>query len=127
MKNMVENMELTTKDFGVKESQERMVGSMRCDFCDGILSNKFFQATNFESLKEGLDLHQIDMECNFIMFEKFKDFQSIVDACHPSTRITDEHNNLFSEGKECNYWIRLIPEHGDYNMYIKMYVKPDAE
>lgn len=57
------------------------------------------------------------------MFDKFKTFEKIFDACHPETKITDENNNLFGQTETCNYWIRLIPEQDNYNMYVKVYIK----
>jgi hypothetical protein len=35
----------------------------------------------------------------------------------------DNEYNLYYEGSECNYWIRVIIRQRDYNLYIHAYVK----
>jgi hypothetical protein len=38
----------------------------------------------------------------------------------------DLEYNVYHRGDLCDCWIRLIPKRGDYNIYIKMYKRPDA-
>lgn len=126
----ITEMELVKNAF-FKTEEDGVIGLglMRCDFEDGGLANKFFPSEVMEELvkKHDLDLNQINSEVNYFMFEKFSTFEKIVVACHPTTRITDDMHNLFAEGETCNYWIRLIPERGSYNMYIKIYVREKSD
>ena len=38
-------------------------------------------------------------------------------------RISKDEGNLFCHGQYANYWLRVIARQGDYNVYVKAFVK----
>lgn len=98
--------------------ENKKIGTMRFDFFDGNLANKWIVGTaasniSIEKLKE------IQKVLNYIQFEEFNSLRKIVRFCG-GTSYNDEryvevkYNSIL-------YIIKLIPVYGSYNGYIHVF------
>lgn len=109
-------MELT-KEMTFEFIAEKKIGHMRCDFNDGKLANTWFGTALAK--EEAVDLKDIQETVNTIMFEEIPTFDKLVEMCGGMGY--DKEKNLFLVQGDYNYWIRLLPAKGDYNLYINVY------
>lgn len=111
-------MELT-KEMTFEFNGEKKIGHMRCDFNDERLANSWFGETLAK--EDGVNLKVIQETMNTIMFEEIPTFDKLVDMCGGMGY--DKEQNRFLVQGDYNYWIRLLPAKGDYNLYIHVYMQ----
>lgn len=98
-------------------SKEQLIGTMRFDFADGGLCNKWFP---YQDLSEE-DIKTIQKKVNEIMFDTYNTFDKIVEKCEGEGY--DKETMLGEDEKEFFYAIKLIPVRLTYNGYIYVYRK----
>lgn len=112
-----------TKEMGFKFQKELKIGHIRADFNDGDKNpfNRWFANEDIQVLtdKHDIDLKEVQEAVNYVMFEHFSTWDKLVEACGGTGY--DKETNYFGTHGKCNYWIRLLPCKGDYNMYINVY------
>lgn len=117
------------EEFSFKVKEENRVGTMRVYFDGDVqLCNSWFPSSNMRELANTYGkrlLVELQDVLNDIMFNKLNTFDKVIDTCGGYGY--DYEANRFTQFGQCNYWIRLIPAKGDYNYYIKDYIKEDAE
>lgn len=101
----------------MEHNKEKHVGTMRFDYNDGGLCNRWFP---YKDLSQE-DINEIQPKVNKIMFDKYKTFDDIIKICngtsYDDTKFIEESTDNFM------YNIKLIPVKGDYNGYIFVYNK----
>ena len=111
-------------------TQDKLVIYARCDhdgykwwntWWDGAAKNK---VTN---------LSDIGKECSEVMFDLMENvFPKGVQDIYgyllsgKTECLGDKEGNIYYLGTHANYWIRLIARKGDYNMYVKAFIKDEA-
>lgn len=98
-------------------TKERHLGTMRFDFADGGMCNKWFP---YQTLSRE-DIELIQPKVNEIMFSTYNTFDKIVEECGGIG-----YNNekvLYQNTEKYLYAIKLIPAMGAYNGYIYVYRK----
>lgn len=98
-------------------TKERHLGTMRFDFADGGMCNKWFP---YQTLSRE-DIELIQPKVNEIMFGTYNTFDKIVEECGGTG-----YNNekvLYQNTEKYLYAIKLIPAMGAYNGYIYIYRK----
>ena len=98
-------------------TKERHLGTMRFDFADGGMCNKWFP---YQTLSRE-DIELIQPKVNEIMFGTYNTFDKIVEECGGTG-----YNNekvLYQNTEKYLYAIKLIPARGAYNGYIYIYRK----
>lgn len=123
----VELKKLCTKDEFTFEAKEKLrIGTMRVDFASGPPASKWTPSEFMKTFidKFGIDaVNEVQAVVNDIQFRLLSTFDKVVDTCG-GFGYRHETNRFIEYGK-FNYWIRLIPVRGDYNYYIKIYLKEE--
>lgn len=104
------------------------LGCMKCDFVEGKISNQWYPTERFDDrLKDKQS--SISGVVNEIM-KKYDTFEKVVDECdnhygYEVNILNGLSNNVdfFYSKDDINYWVRLIPQKGDRNIYIQVYDK----
>lgn len=113
---------------GIEADDKLKVGTMRVDFKDGSLANKWMSEELFESVLNVLGkkaINEIQSIVNYITFEKFDTFDKVVGAC--TNEGYEFSCNRFYKSENFKYWVRLIPVRDEYNYYIKVYLDDKYE
>lgn len=101
----------------MEHNKEKHVGTMRFDFNDGGICNRWFPYQDLSSE----NIAEIQPKVNEVMFDRFNSFQTVIERCkgtsYDNTTFIEEETNSFI------YNIKLIPVKGDYNGYIFVYRK----
>lgn len=101
----------------MEHNKEKHVGTMRFDYNDGSLCNRWFPYKDITQK----EIDEIQPKVNEIMFDKFKEFKDVINVCngtsYDDTKFIEERTDNFV------YNIKLIPVKGDYNGYIFVYRK----
>ncbi|MCR3758498.1 hypothetical protein KYB31_05745 [Clostridium felsineum] len=105
------------------------IGHMRCSFEDTRMCNQWIPLYRSNNKTES-ELKEIQKVVNEIM-DKYNTFEKIVAECDSYhaieiNYITEGLNynvDLFLMQNNFNYWTRLIPSIGEYNLYISVYDK----
>ena len=102
-------------------TNEEKLGVMRIDWFDGRISNQWFPTDRFQMLCEENEISILTLqeEINDIMFELLKDLSSVIDLC--MGRSYQHECTYYVQGKEVNYYVRLIPVEDAYSS-IMVYV-----
>jgi S-adenosylmethionine hydrolase len=114
------------EEFTFEVKEELRIGTMRVDFADGGLSNKW---TGTKLMGDFIDkfgnvaLNEAQETANDIQFKLLDTFDKVVEECGGNGYKFE--SNRFSYSDRFNYWIRLLPVKGDYNYYIKVYLKEE--
>ena len=105
----------------VTVTQDEKLGVMRIDWFDGRIRSKWFPTDRFQMLCEEneISIPTLQEEINEIIFELLKDLSSVIDLCMGDSY---QHEcTYYVQGKEVNYYVRLIPVEDDYSS-IMVYV-----
>lgn len=105
---------MTREEIMVKE---RHLGTMRFDFADGSMCNKWFP---YQDLTKE-DIASIQPQVNIIMFDTYNTFEKIIEKCGGTGY--NYEKTLYEETDNFLYAIKLIPVTGAYNGYIYVYRK----
>lgn len=97
--------------------KENHLGTMRFDFADGGLCNRWFP---YQDLSEE-DVLIIQPKVNEIMFGTYNTFDKIVEKCGGIGY--DYEKTIYDEEELYLYVIKLMPVKGIYNGYIYVYRK----
>lgn len=111
---------LASEDFTFEVKEELRIGTMRVDFADGSLSNKWTPTELFETIS-GIEINEVQKIVNDIQFKSLNTFDKVGEECGGYGYKFE--CNRFCSSDKFNYWIKLIPVKGDYNYYIKVYLK----
>lgn len=105
---------MTREEIMVKE---RHIGTMRFDFADGDMCNKWFP---YQYLTKE-DIAYIQHKVNDIMFNIYDTFDKIIAECGGTGY--NYEKIVYQEEHDFLYAIKLIPVMGTYNGYIYIYRK----
>lgn len=105
---------MTREDIMIKEKH---LGTMRFDFADGGMCNKWFP---YQDLSRE-DIESIQPVVNDIMFNTYNTFDKIIEECGGTGY--NYEKTIYKEEKDFLYAIKLIPAMGAYNGYIYVYRK----
>lgn len=97
--------------------KEKHVGTMRFDFADGGMCNKWFP---YQDLSQE-DIISIQPKVNDIMFNTYNTFDKIIEECGGTGY--DKEKTIYQDEENFFYAIKLIPAMGTYNGYIYVYRK----
>ncbi|URZ05957.1 hypothetical protein [Clostridium felsineum] len=105
------------------------IGHMRCSFENKKMSNQWIPLYRSNN-KTNSELKEIQKVINEIM-DKYNTFQKIVHECDAYYKKEIDYmfdginynTDLFLSKGTFNYWVRLIPQKGEYNIYISVYDK----
>lgn len=116
---------LTDNELNFRVKEELRLGTMRAYFDNGMqLCSSWFPTVMLNSYINHEDrrgIQEIQATINKIMFDRFKSFDKVYYLCDGYGY--EHETNRFINGTKFNYWIRFIPVRGDYNYYIKVYLK----
>lgn len=125
MKAVIEKL-CTADEFSFEVKEELRIGTMRVDFNDGCLANKWVTSGLIKiflgkfHMKAMIEVQKV---VNDIEYRLLDTFDKVVKVC--GAEGYDYETDRFISYGNCNYWIRLIPVMGEYNYYIKIYVKEE--
>jgi len=108
------------EEFTFEVKEELRIGTMRVDFADGSLSNKWTSTELITTVDHSL-LREAQDIANDIQFNSLDTFDKVVEECGGEGYKFE--CNRFCSSDKFNYWVKLIPTMGDYNYYIKIYLK----
>lgn len=105
------------------------IGIMKCDFIDKRMANNWNPTERAKS-KSTNELKIIQKVINQIM-DKYDTFKKITDECDSYYNTEVDYIScgllfivdLFAIEGNFNYWIRLIPQKGERNIYISVFDK----
>jgi hypothetical protein len=108
---------------------DKKVGVLRGIYEDKRLSAQW-RPTSLGKDKSKEQLHLIQLAVNSVE-EKYPTFELMINECneHHGKEIDclfdglNHHVDLFANDTFFDYWIRLIPQKGEYNIYIYVYEK----
>ncbi|PJI10236.1 MULTISPECIES: hypothetical protein [Clostridium] len=121
-------MELSKKQtFEVKNTLK--IGHMRCSFEDKRMCNQWMPLYRSNN-KTSSELKEIQKVINEIM-DKYNTFEKVLHECEAYHGVEinymfgglNYNADLFLVHGNFNYWVRLIPQKGEYNLYISVYDK----
>ncbi|URZ15476.1 hypothetical protein [Clostridium felsineum] len=122
---------LEKQAFKVKNNLK--IGHMRCSFEDKSMCNQWISLYR-SNFKTNSELKEIQKVVNEIV-DKYDTFEKIVKKCEAFHGLEIDYMfnglnynaDLFLSKGTFNYWVRLIPQIGEYNLYISVYDKHDRE
>ncbi|MDB8556547.1 hypothetical protein PNU17_12290 [Turicibacter sanguinis] len=99
-------------------TNEEKLGIMRIDWFDGMISNKWFPTDKFQMLcqEHQISIPILQAEINEIMFNLLKNFSTVICLCKGNSY---QHEcTYYVQGKQVNYYIKLIPVADAYSAII---------
>lgn len=125
MSNLIKKLH-TEDEFNFEVKENLRLGTMRVDFSDGSLANTWLPSESMEGFINKYDMagvEEIQKVVNEIQFELIDTFAKVQELCNGYGY--DHQTNMYVSYGKCNYWIKLVPVQGDYNYYIKVYIKEE--
>ena len=105
----------------VADDPSKRIGTMRIDWYDGPIANKWFPTEYFDTAKkEGMNVAKVQEEVNEIIFHKFLKYDNILEACEGYGYQHEKHFHCV--GEQCDFSIRLVPVRTDYS-YVHIYYR----
>lgn len=98
-----------------KFDAEKKVGHLRADFNDGRAFARWFEMQDLNKDSRA-EIQSVITE----IFKVITSLDKVVEMCRESKMATGEEN-YFTTSEHFNYWIRLNPCKGDYNVYVHTY------
>lgn len=108
-------------------AQDKLVIYARCDHDGYKWWNTWWDG---EAKEKAANLFDIGNECSDVVFDLMENVfpNGVQDISKymmsgKAECLADKEGNIYCLGKYANYWIRLIARKGDYNMYVKAFLK----
>ena len=114
-------MELLTDASNIANVPSRRIGTMRIDWYDGRIANKWFPTEYFDTAKiKGMNVAKVQEEVNEIIFHKFLKYENVLEACEGHGY--HHSKQFYCKGEQCDFSIKLNPVITDYS-YVYIYYR----
>lgn len=115
---------MNVKELNVLGLEEhKAIGMMRLDWLGSRkdeVCNQWFPDPMYDSTRGSISYQQLQQELNELIFDELGTFEQVIQRCEGEGY---DHEVVFKvEGKELNYFIRLVPVQTSYS-YIFVYFK----
>lgn len=114
-------MKLLKDASNIANDSSRRIGTMRIDWYDGRIANRWFPTEYFDTAKiKGMNVAKVQEEVNEIIFHKFLKYENVLEACEGHGYHHSKH--FYCVGEQCDFSIKLIPVITDYS-YVYIYYR----